>query len=74
MKVRLRALDERDAYARCYGTREGNVRIVKVEPRRPRFEPTVSGEKLRRGFESRLAAREPKDQASAASAGAGSSG
>ena len=31
--------------------------LVKVEPRRPRYELTVSGEDLRREFEARIAAR-----------------
>jgi hypothetical protein len=34
------------------------VRIVHIEPRRPRFETNVSGEELRRSFEQRLDARE----------------
>ena len=59
MKVKPRPYDERSAYARCYGNREGNVRVVKVEPKRPRYEAKVSGEKLRQGFEQRLAKREP---------------
>ena len=71
MKVRDRPYDERTAYARCYGDREGNVRIVKVEPKRPRYEPRVSGESLRQRFEERLSGREPKAQeASAVSEGA----
>lgn len=56
--MRLTALDERDCYARCYGERDGNVRIVKMEPRRPRYETTVSGEDLRQRFEARMGARE----------------
>ena len=31
--------------------------LVKVEPRRPRYELSVSGEDLRRDFESRIEAR-----------------
>jgi hypothetical protein len=54
----LKALDERECYSRCYGRREGNVRIVKIEPRRPRFETTISGEELRQRFEARMGARE----------------
>jgi hypothetical protein len=34
------------------------VRIVRIEPRRPRYEANVSGEELRRSFEERLDARE----------------
>ena len=75
-KVRQRPYDERSAYARCYGEREGNVRVVKLEPKRPRYEPRVSGEDLRQRFAERLAEREPaRDQeASAASGAVGSDG
>ena len=57
--MRLRPLTEAEAYARCYGEGDDNVRFVKVEPRRPRFFARVSGEDLRRAFESRLNKREP---------------
>jgi len=33
------------------------VTAVKLEPRRPRYEPSVSGEALRRFFEERINAR-----------------
>jgi hypothetical protein len=33
------------------------VKIVKVEPRRPRYELSVTGEDLRRDFEARIDAR-----------------
>jgi hypothetical protein len=33
------------------------VTLVQIEPRRPRYEPAVSGEDLRREFEARIAAR-----------------
>jgi len=58
LKVRLRPLNEAEAYARCHGGRGADVRIVHVEPRRPRYETRVSGEDLRRSFERRLDARE----------------
>ena len=58
LRVRLRPLDEAEAYARCHGERGADVRIVHIEPRRPRYEPNVSGEELRRSFEARLDARE----------------
>ncbi len=58
LKVRLRPLDEAEAYARCHGDRGPEVRIVHIEPRRPRYETNVSGEELRRSFEQRLDARE----------------
>ena len=56
---RLRPLDEEEAYARCHGDRDGLVRIVELAPRRPRYETTVSGEDVRRSFETKLDAREP---------------
>ena len=31
--------------------------LVKIEPRRPRYEPAVSGEDLRREFEARIESR-----------------
>ena len=58
LKVRLRPLNEAEAYARCHGSRGADVRIVHVEPKRPRYEMRVTGEDLRRSFEERLDARE----------------
>ena len=57
--MRLRALSEAEAYARCYGEGDESVRFVKMEPRRPRLFYGVSGEDLRQAFESRLQGREP---------------
>ncbi len=57
-RQRLRPLTEAEAYARCHGRRETEVRIVKLEPRRPRYELDVSGEDLRRSFEKKLQQRE----------------
>ncbi|HKB19828.1 MAG TPA: hypothetical protein VKC65_02360 [Gaiellaceae bacterium] len=57
--VRLRALSEAEAYARCYGEGDENVRFVRIEPRRPGLFYGVSGEDLRLAFESRLHGREP---------------
>jgi len=54
---RLRPLSEAECYARCYGGWDPTVTIVKLEPRRPRFPTTVSGEDLRRHFEARIDAR-----------------
>jgi hypothetical protein len=63
-RQRLRPLTEAEAYARCHGTRDSEgVRIVKLEPRRPRYELPVSGEDLRRSFEEKLAQRELEDEA-----------
>jgi hypothetical protein len=58
---RLRPLDEAAAYARCHGDRDDNVRIVKLPPRRARYETVLSsGESIRRDFETRLDTREPE--------------
>jgi len=54
---RLRPLSEAECYARCYRGWDPTVTITKLEPRRPRFETTVSGEELRRRFEERIDAR-----------------
>jgi hypothetical protein len=61
--VRLRPLTEAEAYARCYGSGDDNVRTVKLEPRRPRYDPRVSGEDLRQAFEQKLDGREPVEPA-----------
>ena len=53
-KPALRPIEEAEAYARCHGARTDEVKIVKVEPRGPRFQLRVSGESLRRSFEERL--------------------
>lgn len=52
--MRMRPLSESECYARCYGARDEQVRILRLEPRRAR--PTIrpSGEELRRYFEERL--------------------
>ena len=58
---RLRPLDEAAAYARCHGDRDESVRIVKLPPRRARYETVLSsGEASRREFEERLDTREPE--------------
>jgi hypothetical protein len=56
---RLRPLSEAECYARCYGGWEATVRIVRLEPRRPRHRVLLEGEALRRRFEEALDAREP---------------
>jgi hypothetical protein len=56
---RLRSLSEAECYARCYGGWEATVRIVQLEPRRPRHPVLLEGEALRRRFEEALDAREP---------------
>jgi hypothetical protein len=55
--VRLRTLSEAECYARIYRGWDPTVTVVRVEPKRPRFPTTVSGEKLRRHLEERLDAR-----------------
>lgn len=52
-----RPIGELQAYARLHGERGGDVTIVKVEPRRPRYRLRVDGEQLRRSFERRLDSR-----------------
>jgi hypothetical protein len=61
--VRLRPLSEAEAYARCYGEGDDNVRAVRLTPRTPRYETQVSGESLREAFERRLDGREPDEPA-----------
>lgn len=67
MRLRRRSgltpLDEAAAYARCHGMRDNDVRIVKLPPRRPRYESVLTtGEELRELFEQRLDAREAEPQ------------
>jgi hypothetical protein len=56
---RLRALSEEECYFRCYGAGDTMVRVVRIEPQRPRGLARLSGEELRRLFEVRLDSREP---------------
>jgi hypothetical protein len=57
-RARLRPLSETEAYARCHGDRDEDVKIVSMErKKRPRFATTVSGERLRSMFEQRLDSR-----------------
>ena len=60
-RERLRPLDEASAYARCHGERDENVKLVKLPPRRARYEQVLSsGETIRREFEDKLDTREPE--------------
>ena len=62
-RERLRSFDEATAYARCHGELDENVRLVKLPPRRARFEDVLSsGETLRQEFEKRLDHREPEPE------------
>jgi len=61
-KNQLPPLSEAEVYARCHGERRDDVRIVKIEPRRPHYEFEASGEVLREAFEKRLDSREPAEE------------
>jgi hypothetical protein len=53
---RLRRLTEAECYARCYGTRDDLVRVLRREPGRVEHD-FRRGEVVRRLFEERLDAR-----------------
>jgi hypothetical protein len=57
---RLRPLSEAECYARCYGGWDATVRVVRLDPRRPRRPVRLEGEALRRRFEEALDARGPE--------------
>jgi hypothetical protein len=58
-KPRLRELGESEAYRHSYGEPSRDVRIVKMPPRRPRYEQVLAdGERMRQAFLQRLAKRE----------------
>lgn len=57
-RERLRPLDEAAVYARCHGDRDENVKVVKLPPRRARYDLLTTGEDIRRGLEERIDARE----------------
>jgi hypothetical protein len=59
--IRLRTLTESECYVRIYGGSDATVKVVKAEPRRPRYELPVTGEDLRRDFEARIDARPDED-------------
>jgi hypothetical protein len=58
---RLRPLTEAECYARCYGTRDDTVTLVRPERRRRKQAARVSGEELRRQLEARLDTRDPDE-------------
>lgn len=60
---RLRQLSEAECYARCYRGWEPTVTVVKLEPRRPRYPTSVTGESLRRVFEERIDTRVEDEEA-----------
>ncbi|HEV2713505.1 MAG TPA: hypothetical protein VGU26_10460 [Gaiellaceae bacterium] len=59
---RLHEIGEAEAYGRSYGDLSRDVKIVKVEPRRPRHQLKVTGEALRNAFLDRLNRRDPSDR------------
>ena len=63
-RPKLRPIPEEVAYARCHGERSNDVvRVSKLEPRRPRYELAVSGERCdrhsSRGSRAAIANTEP---------------
>jgi hypothetical protein len=62
---RLRRLSEEECYFRCYGEQTDTVRVLELEPPRPRDRARLSGEELRREFEQRLDVRGPESELAA---------
>jgi hypothetical protein len=61
-KQRLRSLGESEAYHHSYGDAPRGVKIVKLEPRRPRYKQVLAdGERLRQAFVQRLDKREKEE-------------
>ena len=57
-KKNVRVISEHEAYARSYGDRSDEVRIVAAEPQsRPRQKARVTGEQLQAAFERRMRER-----------------
>jgi hypothetical protein len=53
-------IGEAEAYDRSYGAPSADVKVIKLEPRRPRNRTVLeSGEMLRRAFLDRLERRRP---------------
>jgi hypothetical protein len=62
-KQRLHSLGESEAYHHSYGDAPRDVKIVKLEPRRPRYQQILAdGERLRQAFLQRLDKRERKEE------------
>ena len=54
-KQRLHELGEAEAYHHAYGDAPRDVKIVKLEPRRPRYKQVLAdGERMRQAFLQRL--------------------
>jgi hypothetical protein len=60
---RLRSLSEAECYARCYGSWDAGVQIVRLQPRHTQSPLILEGEALRRRFEEYLDARDPEAHA-----------
>ena len=61
-KQRLRPLGESEAYHHSYGDAPRDVKIVKLEPRRPRYHQVLAdGERLRQALLQRLDKREKEE-------------
>ena len=62
-KQRLRELGEAEAYHHAYGDAPRDVKIVKLEPRRPRYKQVLAdGERLRQAFLQKLDKREQEEE------------
>jgi Thermophilic glucose-6-phosphate isomerase and related metalloenzymes len=62
-KQRLRELGESEAYHHSYGEPPRDVKIVKLEPRRPRYRQVLAdGERMRQAFVQRLDNRDKEEQ------------
>ena len=57
---RLRSLSEAECYARCYGSWDAGVQVVRLQPRYSQAPIVLEGEALRRRFEEYLDARDPE--------------
>jgi hypothetical protein len=61
-KQRLRQLGESEAYHHSYGGAPRDVKIIKLEPRRPRYQEVLAdGERLRQAFLQRLDKRDKEE-------------
>jgi hypothetical protein len=61
-KQRLRQLGEAEAYHHAYGDTPRDVKIVKLEPRRPRYKQVLAdGERMRQAFLQKLDKREKEE-------------
>jgi hypothetical protein len=61
-KQRLRELGETEAYHHSYGDPPKDVKIVKLPPRRPRYQQVLAdGERMRQAFLRKLDKREQEE-------------